>query len=213
MFYQLGKNEIALDEEVKKQFKGKNRNVFMRYLRNPFSNKSNANKQNDKKKQNDKAIVVPGKIDRKATYILKSSETERNYIIAACCKPIPGDDVLGYVNEKGEVIVHKQSCPIAMKLKSSFGSRLISVKWDKHLNESFLVEIEIDGIDSMGVLNRITHIISDDMAVNIRNLTISTDEGLFHGEVGVMVHDARDIEKLCNRLKKIDDVKSAARKN
>ena len=209
----MGKNEIALDEEVKKQFKGKNRNVFMRYLRNPFSNKSNTNKQNDKKKQNDKAIVVPGKIDRKATYILKSSDTERNYIIAACCKPIPGDDVLGYVNEKGEVIVHKQSCPIAMKLKSSFGSRLISVKWDKHLNESFLVEIEIDGIDSMGVLNRITHIISDDMAVNIRNLTISTDEGLFHGEVGVMVHDARDIEKLCNRLKKIDDVKSAARKN
>lgn len=185
----------------------------MRYLRNPFGSKNNANKQSDKKKQNDKEIVVPEKIDRKATYILKSNETERNYIIAACCKPIPGDDVLGYVNEKGEVIVHKQSCPIAMKLKSSFGSRLISVRWDNHLSESFLVEIEIDGIDSMGVLNRITHIISDDMAVNIRNLTISTDEGLFHGEVGVMVHDARDIEKLCNRLKKIEDVKSAARKN
>ena len=138
---------------------------------------------------------------------------EPQFVMAECCKPIPGDDVLGYVNEKGEVIVHKQSCPIAMKLKSSFGPRLISVKWDKHLSESFPVEIEIDGIDNIGVLNRITHIISDDMAVNIRNLTISTNEGLFHGEVGVMVHDARDIEKLCNRLKKIEDVKSAARKN
>ena len=212
MFYQLGKNEITLDDEVKKLFKGNNKNVFMRYLRNPFNNK-NANKLSEKKKQDNKTIVVPEKIDRKATYILQSSETERNYIIAACCKPIPGDDVLGYVNEKGEVIVHKQSCPIAMKLKSSFGSRLISVKWDKHLSESFLVEIEINGIDSLGVLNRITHIISDDMAVNIRNLTITTNEGLFHGEVGVMVHDARDIEKLCNRLKKIEDVQSAARKN
>ena len=213
MFYQLGKNEITLDDDVKKLFKGNNKNVFMRYLRNPFSNNKNANKLPEKKKQDNKTIVVPEKIDRKATYILQSSETERNYIIAACCKPIPGDDVLGYVNEKGEVIVHKQSCPIAMKLKSSFGSRLISVKWDKHLSESFLVEIEINGIDSLGVLNRITHIISDDMAVNIRNLTITTNEGLFHGEVGVMVHDARDIEKLCNRLKKIEDVQSAARKN
>ena len=213
MFYQLGKNEITLDDDVKKLFKGNNKNVFMRYLRNPFSNNKNANKLPEKKKQDNKTIVVPEKIDRKAPSILQSSETERNYIIAACCKPIPGDDVLGYVNEKGEVIVHKQSCPIAMKLKSSFGSRPISVKWDKHLSESFLVEIEINGIDSLGVLNRITHIISDDMAVNIRNLTITTNEGLFHGEVGVMVHDARDIEKLCNRLKKIEDVQSAARKN
>lgn len=214
LFYQLGKNDITLDEGVKKLFKGKNKNVFMRYLRNPFSNNSKStNKHAEKRIPIDKNIVIPEKIDRKATYILKSNETERNYIIATCCKPIPGDDVLGYVNEKGEVIVHKQSCPIAMKLKSSFGPRLISVKWDKHLSESFPVEIEIDGIDNIGVLNRITHIISDDMAVNIRNLTISTNEGLFHGEVGVMVHDARDIEKLCNRLKKIEDVKSAARKN
>ena len=214
LFYQLGKNDITLDEGVKKLFRGKNKNVFMRYLRNPFSsNNKSTHKHAEKRILIDKNIVIPEKIDRKATYILKSNETERNYIIATCCKPIPGDDVLGYVNEKGEVIVHKQSCPIAMKLKSSFGPRLISVKWDKHLSESFPVEIEIDGIDNIGVLNRITHIISDDMAVNIRNLTISTNEGLFHGEVGVMVHDARDIEKLCNRLKKIEDVKSAARKN
>ena len=214
LFYQLGKNDITLDEGVKKLFRGKNKNVFMRYLRNPFSsNNKSTHKPAEKRIPIDKNIVIPEKIDRKATYILKSNETERNYIIATCCKPIPGDDVLGYVNEKGEVIVHKQSCPIAMKLKSSFGPRLISVKWDKHLSESFPVEIEIDGIDNIGVLNRITHIISDDMAVNIRNLTISTNEGLFHGEVGVMVHDARDIEKLCNRLKKIEDVKSAARKN
>ena len=214
LFYQLGKNDITLDEGVKKLFRGKNKNVFMRYLRNPFSsNNKSTYKHAEKRIPIDKNIVIPEKIDRKATYILKSNETERNYIIATCCKPIPGDDVLGYVNEKGEVIVHKQSCPIAMKLKSSFGPRLISVKWDKHLSESFPVEIEIDGIDNIGVLNRITHIISDDMAVNIRNLTISTNEGLFHGEVGVMVHDARDIEKLCNRLKKIEDVKSAARKN
>lgn len=103
-----------------------------------------------------------------------------------------------------------------MKLKSSFGPRLISVKWDKHLSESFPVEIEIDGIDNIGVLNRITHIISDDMAVNIRNLTISTNEGLFHGEVGVMVHDARDIEKPVqptekNRRRKIGSPKELSR--
>lgn len=218
LFYQLGKNEIVLDDNVKKLFKGKSHNVFMRYLLNPFGGSKSGSKSSDEnnsknKKSDKKKLVSAGKIDKKATYLLQSTETERNYIIATCCNPIPGDDVLGYVNEKEEVIVHKQSCPIAMKLKSSFGSRLISVEWDKHLHESFPVEIEIDGIDGAGVLNRITHIISDNMAMNIRSLTITANKGLFHGELGVMVHDARDIEQLCAQLKKLDEVKSAARKN
>ena len=210
LFYQLGKGDIVLDDNVKKLFKGnKNKNVLMRLL-NPFG----GNKSTDKKKAGDEKIVTtPEKIDKKATYILQSSETERNYIIDTCCNPIPGDDVLGYINDNGDVVVHQQSCETAMRLKSSFGPRVISVKWDKRLHESFRAEIEINGIDGIGVLNRITHIISDNMAVNIRKLSINAEEGVFHGALEVVVHDARDIEKLCNQLKKLEEVKSAARIN
>ncbi len=211
LFYQLGRGEIVLNDSVKKQFKGKNKNVLMRLL-NPFGGNKSQEKGSEKKKEEEtKTIVTPENIDKKSTYILQSNETSRNYIIDSCCNPIPGDDVLGYINDNGNIVVHQQSCETAMRLKSSFGPRVISVKWDKHLNETFRAGIEINGIDNIGVLNRITHIISDNMAVNIRKLTISAEEGVFHGALEVVVRDSRDIAKLCNQLRKIEEVQSAAR--
>ena len=95
-------------------------------------------------------------IDRKETYILREQNGIKNYSIAACCKPIPGDDVLGYVNENENVIVHKRACQIATKLKSSFGQRIISAKWADHNELSFSATNKIKGNDGVGVLNKIT---------------------------------------------------------
>ena len=140
LFYQLGSNNISLDESVKKLFKNKSQNVFMKYLKMPFggNNKSAPVKP--------ESVAAPDrKIDRKATYILRDDGKEKNYTIAPCCCPIPGDDVLGYINEDETVVVHKRSCPIAMKLKSSFGPRLVSTQWDERIDESFPATIEIKG--------------------------------------------------------------------
>ena len=208
LFYRLGADEISLNDSTKKLFKEKSQNVFMKYLRIPFvGNNNNKSAQTQEAVSNEPA----NKIDRKATYILKDDGKTKNYSIATCCNPIPGDDVLGYINENENVIVHKRSCPVAMRLKSSFGPRLVSTQWDDNIIDSFPATIEITGIDQVGVLNQITRIISDDLAVNIRNLNIETNDGLFKGTLSVLVHNIKDVERMCDNIKKIKEVKSATR--
>lgn len=204
----IGTGEILLDDSLKKLFKEKTENVFLRYWRNPFS-AVGAKSQSVAVKPEP---LQPGeKINRKETYILKEEGNRKNYTIATCCNPIPGDDVLGYVNENEEVIVHKRQCPIAMRLKSSFGQRLVEARWDEHSDYSFPAVIEIKGIDGVGVLNEITRVISGDMSVNIKTLKIDTQDGLFQGILGIMVHDVKDVENLCTNIKKVQNVKSANR--
>ena len=150
-------------------------------------------------------------IDRKQNYILKDHNGIKNYAIATCCNPIPGDDVLGYVDENETVIVHKRECPVAMRLKSSFGPRLVSTQWESGITQSFPATILIEGIDRIGILNEITRTISNELNINIRNLAIEAQEGVFHGSLNILVHDAKSVETLCRKLKKIKGVKAASR--
>ena len=146
----------------------------------------------------------------KKPYILKEEAFERNYVIADCCKPIPGDESLGFINDDGNVVVHKRSCPIAMRLKSSFGERILNTEWSSH-HSSFEATLEIKGIDSIGVLNTITRTISDDFNVNIIRLLIEAKDGVFEGKVKMKVHDVEDIQRMCVVLSKIKNIQSVAR--
>ena len=150
------------------------------------------------------------KYDKKKPYILKEEAFERNYVIADCCKPIPGDESLGFINDDGNVVVHKRSCPIAMRLKSSFGERILNTEWSSH-HSSFEATLEIKGIDSIGVLNTITRTISDDFNVNIIRLLIEAKDGVFEGRVKMKVHDVEDIQRMCVVLSKIKNIQSVAR--
>ena len=149
--------------------------------------------------------------DKKKPYILKEEAFERNYVIAECCKPIPGDESLGFINDDGNVVVHKRSCPIAMRLKSSFGERILNTVWSSHQLSSFEATLEVKGIDSLGVLNEITKIISEEFNVYIIRLLIEAKDGVFEGRIKLKVHDVEDIQKLCVRLSKIDNIKSVSR--
>ena len=150
-------------------------------------------------------------IDKKKPYILREEAFERNYVIADCCKPIPGDETIGFLNDDGNVIVHKRSCPIAMRLKSSFGERILNTEWSSYQSASFEATLEIKGIDSVGVLNAITKTISEDLNVNILRLVIEARDGVFEGRIKLKVHDVGDIQKLCVSLSKNDHIKSVAR--
>lgn len=208
LFYLLGNNDISLGEGLLKVISGKDENIIIRYLKKPFTTFVPV-KQIPvvNKEEDDKSLI-----DRTSTFIIRAEEENRRYNLATCCNPIPGDDVLGYVNDDETVTIHKVSCPVAMRLKSSFGQRLVSARWkDAKSVKSFLATIEISGIDSVGVLNHITHVISQDMAINIRSLSIDTKDGLFYGKIDLMVNDVRNITALCNNLKKIREVKSATR--
>lgn len=209
--YKIGNNEIALSESLLDGVKGSsqsNSGILSKILRNPFSSK---NKNSNSDENIITVIPVDAKsLDKKKTYLLKTENGVSNYILAPCCHPIPGDDVLGYIDDDSHVVVHKLTCANAMRLKSSFGGRLISTKWDTH-SEKFLAKISVEGIDRMGILQELIYIISTNMSINIRSLNIASNGGVFECELTVLVEDAKVVSKLCKQLKKVNGVKSASR--
>ncbi|MDL2257064.1 RelA/SpoT family protein [Bacteroidales bacterium OttesenSCG-928-I14] len=205
LFHAIGKKQIELPDNVKKLLKEKNDNFFVRYVKHAFSPNS------DKKNQKSDSIQAvlganPKKIDRKKTYTLKEEDSQKNYIIPPCCRPIPGDDVLGYIRPDGRVEIHKRLCPVAVGLSSRFGNRIISCKWAGHKISTFPAVIELKGMDKMGVLNEMTKTITTDLSVNMRKLTIESLNGLFEARIEVFVHSVDDLNFLMNSLQKIKEV-------
>ncbi|MGL4292170.1 MAG: TGS domain-containing protein, partial [Bacteroidales bacterium] len=207
LFLKIATDEIELDDSIRKLVREKTENKLLKYWKMSFGKKDDNKQQPEQKNSNE------NKINRKETYILREVNGKKNYSIAACCKPIPGDDVLGYINDNETVVVHKRSCPLATKLKSSFGPRIISAQWAEHKEQSFAATILIKGIDNVGVLNQITRVISDNMSVNIRKLNIESSDGIFEGRLTILVHDVSEVESLCSSLKEIKQVKTANRIN
>ena len=151
-------------------------------------------------------FVVPEKFDRKKPIYI-SEETIRQYKFPTCCHPIPGDDALGYIDNKNQIEIHKRSCPVAAKLKSGFGNRILDVKWDMHKRLYFVASIRISGIDRVGLLNEVTQIISSQMSVNIHNLNITCDDGMFEGSLELRVHDREDVHEIIRNLRTVTDLK------
>ena len=206
-FYAVEKGDVVLPENLKKLLKEKTDNVLFKYVKQALGVASKKVKQPEE----EEAKKEKPKYDKKKPYLLKEEAFERNYVIAECCKPIPGDDSLGFINDDGNVVVHKRSCPIAMRLKSSFGERILNTAWSSHMNASFEATLEVKGIDSIGVLNTITKSISEDFNVNIMRLLIEAKDGVFEGKIKMKVHDVEDIQKMCVTLSKIQNIKSVGR--
>jgi GTP pyrophosphokinase len=148
------------------------------------------------------------KIDTKVPYLIRESvdELKPDYEIAKCCKPIPGDEVVGYIASDDKIIIHKPKCPVAVKLMSSEGNRLIEVKWTIHKMVSFLAQIHLEGIDRIGAVSDITNIISRELSVNMRNITINVNDGIFEGTIDVYVHHTKDLNNLIMKLVNIEGV-------
>lgn len=151
------------------------------------------------------------KIDSKKVIKLTPEAIQKNFIIADCCKPIPGDDVLGYRDEKGQITIHKRQCPIAAKLKTSYGNRLLAVQWETGKALEFPVNIYIQGIDTMGILHQVADIVTEQLNVNIRKIFIETTDGLFEGHIQLYVHDVDDVKTIITNLRKIEEMKVVTR--
>ena len=199
----IGSKAIILGEADKNELKEKQTSNWKKYLTFSFGN--------NKEKQEEKEPQEKEKINPKQVLKLTEESLQKKYIMAECCHPIPGDDVLGYVDENDRIIIHKRQCPVAAKLKSSYGNRILATEWDTHKELSFLVYIYIKGIDSMGLLNEVTQVISRQLNVNIRKLTIETEDGIFEGKIQLWVHDVDDVKTICNNLKKIQNIKQVSR--
>ena len=199
----IGSKAIVLGEADKNELKEKQTSNWKKYLTFSFGN--------SKEKQEEKEPQEKEKINPKEVLKLTEESLQKKYIMAECCHPIPVDDVLGYVDENDRIIIHKRQCPVAAKLKSSYGNRILATEWDTHKELSFLVYIYIKGIDNMGLLNEVTQVISRQLNVNIRKLTIETEDGIFEGKIQLWVHDVDDVKTICNNLKKIQNIKQVSR--
>ncbi len=209
LFYAIAEGQINLPENPKKLLKEKSDNFFFRYVKQAF-NAVTKQEEGELIDTESKPLILEN-IDKKKTYILEEEAFKKNYTVADCCRPIPGDDVFGFLNDDGRLIIHKLTCNIGLKLKANFGNRIISCQWAGHKTFSFPSTIEIRGIDRVGILNEITKAISMDFAVDMHKLTIESKDGFFFGRFEISVHDVDDINQLCSHIQKIKGVKTVKR--
>lgn len=202
----IGNKKIVLGDLDKNALKEKQGTNWKKFLTFSFG----GNKDN-KEPVEEKVPQEKEKINTKQILKLTEENIQKNYIMAECCHPIPGDDVLGYMDENDRIIIHKRQCPVAARLKSSYGNRILTTEWDTHKELSFPVNIYIKGIDAMGLLNEVTQVISRQLNVNIRKLSIETTDGIFEGNIQLYVHDVDDVKTICNNLKQIQNIKQVTR--
>ena len=205
LYAAIGGKQIVLGETEKEELKEKqsSSNTWKKFI--PFiGGKTNKPKTVEQKEPLQK-------IDSKKILKLTPESIKKNFIIADCCKPIPGDDVLGFIDEQNHVVIHKRQCPMAAKLKTSYGNRLLAVEWETGKALDFPVNIYIQGIDTIGILHRIADIVSEELNVNIRKIFIETKDGLFEGHIQMFVHDVDDVKTIISKLQKIEEMKVVTR--
>ena len=143
--------------------------------------------------------------------IFGESSDQIQYQLAKCCNPIPGDNVFGFVSIGKGMVIHRTNCPNATQLMSNYGHRIVKTKWAKNKEISFLTGLKIIGLDDVGIVNKITNIISGQMKINIAGLSIESESGLFEGMIKIFVRDKEELEELVQNLKKLDGIQSVDR--
>jgi len=203
-FQAVGDKTIMLGDKDVDELLGKNaadkRGGWRKFV--PFLDRG---KQKKTAEEQTELFVVPEKFNRKKPIFI-TDDNIRQYKFKHCCHPIPGDDVLGFIDGKHQIEIHKRACPVAAKLKASYGNRILDAKWDMHKKLFFDATIRLQGIDRVGMLLDISQIISSQMNVNIHKLTIASEEGVFDGTIELRVHDREDVGNIISQLKKIPDI-------
>lgn len=202
LFLEVGNGNIDLSE-IKKNLPKKTRKSLFNYLKirpsEPVIPDTPTPTTED----------APRTIDRKKTFYLTDENNNVTYLLSECCRPIPGDDILGLVNENEVTEVHVRSCPLATRQVSNYGDKVVNTEWAVRKSMLFVHDIEINGIDKKGVLAKIINLISDQLGVNISKINIETNDGMFKGQFSLNVHDRKEIEKLCKKLNSLAEVNLA----
>jgi GTP diphosphokinase / guanosine-3',5'-bis(diphosphate) 3'-diphosphatase len=206
LYSKIGGGIISLDN-LKKVLRKNTKSKWIRYWELTYSkNMQKSKKKPDKDKPDQKIDLGKPLVIREGI-----DEPGKNYRIAKCCNPIPGDEIVGYKSPNEKIIIHSSKCPTATRLMSSHGNLIVSAKWTSHKLLSFLACIRVQGIDTIGIVNSITNVISHDLNANIRKIAIETHDGIFEGAIELYVHDTKHLNNLIMNLFKINGVVSVNR--
>lgn len=200
LFYRVGLGTI--DNSMLKGYASSRSNALMSYIKNKISRKPVIKKEDLEKDE------VTAKYD---SLVFGKEEEKLDYKLSNCCNPIPGDQVFGFLTVNEGIKVHKKNCPNALSLQSNYAYRIMAAKWVDSTQQEFSAQIVITGIDHIGLVNDVTKIISENMHVNMKNISFDSDDGLFSGKINVVVKNKTLLKKLLDRLKKINGIDKVTR--
>ncbi|MBP3342843.1 MAG: bifunctional (p)ppGpp synthetase/guanosine-3',5'-bis(diphosphate) 3'-pyrophosphohydrolase [Bacteroidales bacterium] len=212
LYNKIGTGLIDLSE-LEKVLKKNNENKFVKFWNLQFFFGNSDKEKDDQEGDDTQNEAKRPKVDKKKDYLLEENPLDKtlSYKAAECCNPIPGDPIIGFLDDNNEVVIHKKVCPHAISLASRQGGKIVNAKWTKHTILSFLARIGLKGIDRIGIVNEITKYITLVLSVNIRKIHFETHDGIFEGYIDLYVHNTEDLEMIMKRMLKIKGVESATR--
>jgi GTP diphosphokinase / guanosine-3',5'-bis(diphosphate) 3'-diphosphatase len=202
LFYRVGVGSI--DNQQLKDFAALKSNTFMNFFKNRMKRTPNLPQEQVQREEisHNYDLLVFGK-----------NEDKLDYKLASCCNPIPGDDVFGFITINEGIKVHKKDCPNAIRLQSNYAYRIMPARWIDSSQEEFMATLKITGMDTLGLTNELTKVISNNMHVNIQSISLSGNAGIFNGQVTVVVQNNTILKKLIDNIKKIDGIDKVTRIN
>lgn len=200
LFYRVGIGSV--DNQQLKDFAAQKSNTFINFFKNKIKRSPSTNPEQIHKEE----------ITNKYDLLVFGPEQDRlDYKLSSCCNPIPGDPVFGFVTINEGIKVHKRDCPNAISMQSNYAYRIMQAKWIDSSQQEFKAMLEITGMDSIGLTNELTRVISNNMHVNIQSIALSGEAGIFNGKLTVVVPNNTVLKKLIENIKKIDGVDKIAR--
>ena len=209
LYLQVGQGVIRLDKLQEIVAPKRGWRSYIPFIRDKKEEEKTA--PNDKTQTESKKEAGKTKKKGPNAIILTDENLGKEYKLSACCHPIPGDEVLGYLDEKGQMHIHKIDCPEAKLLKTSYGKRIYSASWNTHRVQSFVETIEMKGIDKFGIFIQVLQTITKDFHINMRSINVTSEDGIFKGTLEVYVYDKSELEELLKAIRKIEDVKEVRR--
>ncbi|MGO4905950.1 RelA/SpoT family protein [Flavobacterium sp. W20_MBD1_R3] len=201
LFYRVGIG--AIENQQLKDYASQKSNTFINFLKNKIKRSPSSTSDEEIHKP-----VINSSYDM---LVFGKDHDKLDYKLSPCCNPIPGDEVFGFVTINEGIKVHKKDCPNAIGMQSNYAYRIMSAKWIDSSQEEFKAMINITGMDILGLTNQLTKVISNNMNVNIQSISLSTEAGIFHGQIAVIVRNNTILKKLINNIKKIDGIDKVTR--
>jgi GTP pyrophosphokinase len=200
LFYRVGVGSI--DNTMLKEFASSRSNALVSFIKDKIRRKNTTTKEEIDKDE------ITSKYDM---LVFGKEEEHLNYKLSNCCNPIPGDPVFGFLTINEGIKVHKKNCPNALSLQSNYAYRIMAAKWIDSSQQEFTAIIQMTGLDNLGLVNEVTKVISDNMHVNIKNISFDTDDGIFSGKITVVVKNNNLVKKLMDKLKKFIGIEKVRR--
>ncbi|HQE34022.1 MAG TPA: RelA/SpoT family protein [Flavobacterium alvei] len=200
LFYRVGVG--AIENQQLKDYAAQKSNTFINFFKNKIKrNSSTASEDIHKQVLNSNYDML----------VFGSDQDKLDYKLSTCCNPIPGDEVFGFITINEGIKVHKRDCPNAISLQSNYAYRIMQAKWIDSSQQEFKAILHITGMDTIGLTNKLTKVISDNMNVNIQSISLSGDAGIFNGQIAVIVQNNNILKRLIDNIKQIDGIDKVSR--